>query len=92
MTQTDFTIDTMLMLARARRLSRSGEGRRLREAAGLSVHDVARAADTTAACVSRYERGDRVPHGDTAIRWARVCAAIAAEIGWREFVWGGAAR
>ena len=68
--------DDVLVLALMRRLVSDGSARALREQAGLSLSDVARAIDTSPTTIWRYERGRR-PHGDVAQRYARLLAQLA---------------
>lgn len=48
----------------------SGEARRLREAAHLSIGEVARACGVDQSTVWRWERGNRSPRGASALRYA----------------------
>lgn len=59
-------------LAAARRLAADGSARRIRVAAGLSCAELAAAIDVTRVTVSRWERGQRSPHGAAAVRWVRL--------------------
>lgn len=59
-------------IAYARRLAKSGGARAIREGAGLSLRDLANELGVYPATISRWERGERVPRGDVAERWARV--------------------
>jgi len=61
-----------------RRVAREGAARHIREAAGLSASEVARQLGVSPAAVSRWERGERVPRGELAERWAEVLRALAA--------------
>jgi len=63
-------------LLRARRCAADGSGRLLREAAHLSLRDVARAADINLSTLHRWETGERRPHGDAAIRYGRLLADL----------------
>jgi len=60
------------LLVDARRLSASGDGRRLRQSAHLSLLDVAAVVQVAPVTVSRWERATRVPHGPGALAWARL--------------------
>jgi transcriptional regulator with XRE-family HTH domain len=55
---------------------RSGRGRELREAAGLSVRQLARELDVDAATLSRWERGESRPRTRAASRWVALCQEI----------------
>lgn len=59
-------------LLRARRCAADGSGRQLREAARLSLRDIARAADLNPSTVYRWEIGARRPIGAGAIRYGRL--------------------
>lgn len=66
----------VVSLARARDLARSGAARSIRLAAGLSLGEVGRALGCPASTILRWERGDRLPRGDLAIRWAELLQAL----------------
>lgn len=68
--------DSVLMIALMRRLVSAGEAKALRERAELSISDVARACATSPTTIWRYEKGDRVPHGETAARYANFLAQL----------------
>jgi DNA-binding transcriptional regulator YiaG len=70
-----------LMLVRVRHLSRSGAGRRVREAAGLTRAEVGRAIGASGAAVSRWEDGTRAPTGTAAARYLRLLEKLAAMTG-----------
>ncbi len=53
-------------LVEARALLRSGEARRIRLAAGLSVERIAGDVGASASAIHRWERGERVPRGRAA--------------------------
>jgi hypothetical protein len=57
-------------LARARDLARSGLGRLIRVSAELTLVDVGSAVGIAPSTVWRWERGDRTPHGEAALKWA----------------------
>lgn len=63
-------------VARGRRAVVEGRLRRVREAAGLTQADIARAVGTTASAVSRWEAGRRRPRADAAERLGRILARI----------------
>lgn len=50
-------------LVQARALAASGEARQIRQAAGLSMSDIAADIGVTDSAVYRWERGERVPRG-----------------------------
>lgn len=62
--------DEVLALARVRSWLRSGRAREVRERAGVSQADIARAAGTNGPQVSRWESGFAVPHREMALRLA----------------------
>jgi len=66
-------------IARGRRLAASGEGRSLREAAGLSLSDLAPDIGVDSGTLSRIERGLSTPRAGTAERYAAVLDRIARE-------------
>lgn len=68
------------LLVRARQLGATGEGRRLRERAGLSLQDVAEAVGVDAGTVSRWERGQGRPNRRGAVRWAEALATAVAAL------------
>ncbi len=70
----------MQLLLEARDAARTGRARRLREAAGVSQAECARLANVWPSTVNRWERLERVPHGDNAVRWALVLREIAAYV------------
>lgn len=57
-------------IARVRRMFASGEARRRREAAGLRQAETGSTAGVTAATVSRWESGQRVPGSEHALTYA----------------------
>lgn len=61
-----------MAVALARRYSRSGDARSLREELGLSVRETARAVSVDVSTVSRWERGLRVPRGEAAVRFGHL--------------------
>lgn len=58
-----------LRLAQVRRLTATGEARRIREDAHLSQADVEGATRIPRATISRWERGLRAPRGPDALRY-----------------------
>jgi transcriptional regulator with XRE-family HTH domain len=66
------TSKQVLELAEARRLARSGDARRIRQASGLSLSEVGAAVGVTPAAVSKWECGQRRPFGRPAIAYARL--------------------
>jgi DNA-binding transcriptional regulator YiaG len=66
----------LVALLRARRCAADGTGRRLREAAHLSLRDMAHAAGLNYSTLSRWETGVSRPHGAAAIRYGRLLADL----------------
>lgn len=64
-------------LSWVRRLAASGAARGIRQAACLSLTDVARAVGVTPSAISRWERGVRAPHGEAALRYAELLRKLA---------------
>jgi len=69
--------DRALEKARALDLGRSGYGRTIRIARGLSLRDVAAACGASASGVLRWERGQRRPKGAAGLRWAAFIEQLA---------------
>jgi DNA-binding transcriptional regulator YiaG len=59
-------------LTRVRRLAATGAARALREDAGLSLAELARAAEVHKTTVFRWEQGLRRPRGEAAVRYLAV--------------------
>jgi DNA-binding transcriptional regulator YiaG len=59
-------------LIRVRRLAATGAARALREDAGLSLAELARAADVHKTTIFRWENGLRRPRGEAANRYLTV--------------------
>lgn len=66
----------ILRLADVRAALASGEAQRLREAAQLSIGEVARACGVDQSTVWRWEQGKRLPRGQPAIRYADVIDSL----------------
>lgn len=66
-----------LKLAQARRLATSGEGKTAREAAGLSLREVADVIGVSVSGLFRWENGDRRPRGEPAVAWAEFLEQLA---------------
>ena len=69
--------DDLLLLAETRRMAKDGRARSVRTTAGLSQTEVGQAVGVTAGAVSRWERGERLPRTDAAMRYARLLDALA---------------
>jgi DNA-binding transcriptional regulator YiaG len=68
------------LLIEARDAARSGRAARLRIAVGLSQAELAAAIGVTAACISRWEHGERKPRGVAAVEYGRVLRELAREV------------
>jgi DNA-binding transcriptional regulator YiaG len=62
----------LLRLAEVRAAVSSGEARRLREAADLSISEIARACGVDQSTVWRWERGARKPRGEAALKYGEL--------------------
>lgn len=67
----------VIHLARARELARSGEGKRIRESARLTVGDIGRACGVDQSTIYRWEHGLRAPRGPAAVRYAELLTLLA---------------
>jgi DNA-binding XRE family transcriptional regulator len=65
-----------LKIAEARQLASSGAGRMLRQAAGLTNAELARAVGVDPSTCFRWENGERTPTGDQAVRYAEFLAEL----------------
>jgi DNA-binding transcriptional regulator YiaG len=70
----------LAMLLEAREAASSGRGMRVRIAAGISQGELAAAVGVTAACISRWEAGDRRPRGEAAARYAQTLRELAERV------------
>lgn len=61
-------------------MARSGEGRRVRVAAGISQAEIARTCGVAQPTVGAWEAGRRVPRGLPALRYLTVLELLAAEV------------
>jgi DNA-binding transcriptional regulator YiaG len=68
---------TLLDVATARRYATTGEGRRIRETAGLSLSEVASSIGLATSSLWRWEQGQRMPRGPRAAEWARLLRELA---------------
>lgn len=68
------TAEDVVLLAAACVYSKNGNGRRIRQRAGVSLESIATAIESSKAVLSRWERGERRPTGRQAIEWARLLA------------------
>jgi DNA-binding transcriptional regulator YiaG len=65
-------------LVRVRRLAATGAARALREEAGLSLSEIAEAAQVHKVTVFRWEHGQRRPRGPAAARYLEVLDELSA--------------
>jgi transcriptional regulator with XRE-family HTH domain len=65
-------MENVVLLVRARALAATGEGRRRREAAGLSIRELAAAIGVDAPTLSRWELGRMRPRRASALRWLAI--------------------
>jgi DNA-binding transcriptional regulator YiaG len=70
-------VDEALQLTRVRALFSSGAARALRVAAGLSLPEGAKAGRVAVSTLWRWEEGQRVPHGEAALRYGELLDALA---------------
>lgn len=61
-------------LEQARHLSTSGNGKRIREQAKLTLKEVAEHIGVDVKTLRRWESGESMPRGDKAIAWVRALA------------------
>jgi DNA-binding transcriptional regulator YiaG len=68
-------------LSRVRAQATSGEAKRIRVAAHLSELDFARVLKVHHTTIGRWERGERLPTGDAALRYAALLDRLAKAAG-----------
>lgn len=61
--------EELLKVARARRIARSGEAKRIRRDAGVSARELGLAIGLSENAIFRWESGDRSPRGKAAVAW-----------------------
>lgn len=66
----------ILRLAGVRAAASSGEARRLREIAQLSIGEVAKACGVDQSTVWRWERGTRKPRGEAALAYGELIESL----------------
>lgn len=64
-------------LSHLRALTQSGEARAIRERARLALSDIAQSIDADPSSVGRWERGERLPRGEVALKYARLLERLA---------------
>lgn len=67
-------------VARGRRYAQTRLGRRVREAAGLSVAELAEAVGVDPGTVRRWETGERLPRREEAVRYGRLLDVLRHEV------------
>jgi transcriptional regulator with XRE-family HTH domain len=72
--------DRVRDLARIRRMQQTGEAKRLREQAGVSLRTMARAVGVRASTLIRWEAGRVRPREGTALAWLAALDRIRAEL------------
>jgi transcriptional regulator with XRE-family HTH domain len=72
--------DRVRDLARMRRMQQTGEARRLREQAGVSLRTMARAVGVRPSTLIRWEAGRMHPREGTALAWLGQLDTIRAEL------------
>ena len=65
-------------LAGMRVMTRSGEARAVRLASYLSMQDVGQSVGVDTSTVGRWDRGERLPKGEPAARYAALLTRLAA--------------
>lgn len=73
--------DDLILLAEARMACADGSALALCERANLSQAEMGASVGVSAATVSRWLHGQRVPRGRAAVRWARLLRRLREEIG-----------
>ena len=68
--------DQLVQLSRVRSLTSSGAARAIRSSAGLTLGEVAKAIGISKSALSRWERDERVPRGDSALRYCEFLDAV----------------
>lgn len=66
----------LVVLARVRRLAKSGAAQSIRVGAGLSLAELGSSVGVGPATIYRWESGQRSPHGDLALKFAAVLDAL----------------
>jgi DNA-binding transcriptional regulator YiaG len=65
-------------LARARHIAASGEARRCRQQAGVTLHEIAEDLGVNTMTVWRWENGKRRPRGEAALKYVALIDKLAA--------------
>jgi transcriptional regulator with XRE-family HTH domain len=64
------TAEQIILLGIAARRAEDGSGRRIREQANVPMRFVAQNIGVQEATISRWEKGQRRPRGEAAMKWA----------------------
>lgn len=75
------TADDVLRVTRLRRLAKTGEAQRIREASGASLRMFGDALGVATATVHRWETGERTPRPDLALAYLDLLDALQAQAG-----------
>lgn len=63
-------LSEIMLLVEAHKKARSGDAKKIRRRAGLTMAHVAAVVGVSESTVSRWEGGSRKPRGEHALRWA----------------------
>lgn len=74
----------LVKLSAVRALCRSGAARQIRIAAGLSQAECAAPCEVEPSTILRWERGDRSPHGEPALRYGELLDTLLKPAGRRQ--------
>lgn len=77
MAVTPLTEYQLRKVSRVRRDAATGRARAIREAAGISLREAAKAVRTTPASISRWETGKHSPGPEAALRYGALLDALA---------------
>jgi DNA-binding transcriptional regulator YiaG len=65
-----------IKLAKVRAMTESGVARELRVGKRLSLSDIAVPVGASVSTIFRWERGQRVPHGERAVRYLEILEGL----------------
>lgn len=71
----------LLVLVRLRAVASSGEARRIREAARLSISELANACGVDQSTIWRWEHGHRSPRGERGLAYGQLIETLRKETG-----------
>jgi DNA-binding XRE family transcriptional regulator len=71
--------DDLVTVAYARQATKNGFGRMVRIAADLSQREVAASIGVDVSTISRWESGERLPRGASAVRYGHLIEALASQ-------------